>query len=207
MRQKTSELLYDYWNFARNGRLAPYRYEIDPAQIATLLPEIFLAKYDGPTDYSIRLAGTRICYQLGRELTGKNLLDFWSSDDREALACLLHIVVSDGAVASAQFAAQRADGRAVDFEMTAMPLFHNSHSIDRILGSITTIGNTFWLGNAQLVTFELKTVDLIWPDGAPMATNPYSVGQNEPPALRLHSRATTTAGIPQLTVLPGGLSD
>lgn len=206
MRQRTSNLLYDYWNSARNGRLAPCRYEIEPAKIAALLPEVFIAECGRSSEYRIRLAGTRICDQLGRELRDSNLLEFWSPDDREALTNLLHIVVSDGAAASAQFAAQKADGRSADFEMTLMPLIHTSHTINRILGCITAIRPPFWLGTGLLEKFELKTVDLVWPDGEPILTKPFQVVQNEPPAIYERSRPETEGGRPRFTVLDGGLT-
>lgn len=207
MRQRTSNLLYEYWNDARNGRLAPCRYEIEPAKIPALLPEIFIAECDGPVEYRIRLAGTRICDQLGRELRESSLLEFWTNEDREAIENLLHIVVRDGAVASAQFAAQKGDGRSADFEMTLMPLVHTSNSVNRILGCITAIRPPFWLGNALLDNFELKTVDLIWPDGEPILTTPFQVVPNEQTANDEHNPAITAGVRPRFRVLQGGLMD
>jgi hypothetical protein len=168
MRQKTSKLLYDYWNDVRKGRLAPCRYEIEPAKIAMLLPETFIVECEGTQNYKIRLAGTRICEQFGRELRGTRLLDFWLPNDREALETLLHNVVADGAVAVARFSAEKEDEhRRAYFEMTLMPLIHADHTVNRMLGCLTAIDPPFWLGTTQLRAFELRTINLVWPDGQP----------------------------------------
>jgi hypothetical protein len=42
MQRPTSRQLYAYWDRVRNGRVAPRRFEIEPAKIAALLPEPLL---------------------------------------------------------------------------------------------------------------------------------------------------------------------
>ena len=44
MQQPTSRQLYAYWDRVRNGRIAPRRFEIEPARIAALLRETFIAE-------------------------------------------------------------------------------------------------------------------------------------------------------------------
>lgn len=209
MRQRTSNLLYEYWNNVRNGRRAPCRYEIEPAKIAALLPETIIVECDGTTEYRIRLAGTRICDQFGCELRNSGLLDFWTPADREALSSLLHNVTRDGAVAVAHFSAQKEEGRRADFEMTLMPLIHNGKSVNRMLGCITAIDPPFWLGTAQLDHFEIKTVDLVWPDGEPIILKAVQDARSSPPAIRERPRKPASGGDgkPRFKVYQGGLSD
>ncbi len=63
MQQPTSRQLYAYWDRVRNGRIAPKRFEIEPAKIAPLLPETFITEATGLRTYRFRLAGTKICEQ------------------------------------------------------------------------------------------------------------------------------------------------
>jgi hypothetical protein len=98
MQQPTSRQLYAYWDRVRNGRVAPRRFEIEPAKIAALLPETFIAECAGMLGYRFRLAGTKICEQFGRELRGADLLSLWDTDDRDAVASLLRNVLTDAAV-------------------------------------------------------------------------------------------------------------
>lgn len=208
MQQRTSKLLYNYWNTVRDGRIAPQRFEIEPARIAALLPETFIMECADLSDYRIRLAGTRICDQMGREMRGTALLDFWKPDDREALANLLHNVLCDGAVAVARFSARRDEGHGADFEMTLMPLIHTGQSVNRILGSITAINPPFWLGTALLDFYDLDAIELIWPDGAPRFIREHAseVGQ---PAVGLPNENPRIAGDNRrrFRVYEGGLSD
>ena len=98
MQQPTSRQLYAYWDRVRNGRIAPRRFEIEPAKIASILPETFIAEGAGLLGYRFRLAGTKICEQFGRELRGADLLGLWEEPDRDAFASLLRNVFTDAAV-------------------------------------------------------------------------------------------------------------
>ncbi|MEQ1673140.1 MAG: PAS domain-containing protein, partial [Hyphomicrobium sp.] len=42
MREAITQKLYTYWNDIRAGRLAPKRFEIEPSQIASMLPDTFI---------------------------------------------------------------------------------------------------------------------------------------------------------------------
>jgi hypothetical protein len=62
--------LYNYWLSKRNGRTMPARRDIDPGELAWLLPFLFIVgKAAG--EFRFRLMGTRVVQDLGRDLTGK----------------------------------------------------------------------------------------------------------------------------------------
>jgi hypothetical protein len=167
MQQPTSRQLYAYWDRVRNGRVAPRRFEIEPAKIAKLLPETFIAESCGSLGYRFRLAGTKICEQFRRELRGADLLAFWEASDRDAIASLLGNVFSDGAVGHGRFRAHAINDRQADFELILLPLIHAGESINRILGAITAIDPPFWLGAEPLTRHEVVELNLHWPDGIP----------------------------------------
>lgn len=207
IRQRTSSLLFQYWDGVRQGRIAPNRYEIEPSRIAPLLPETFIVETDRPGDYRIRLAGTRICEQFGRELRGCSLLEFWSLPDREGLASALRKVVNDGTVAVVLLSAAREDGHRAVFEMTLMPLVHAGPEVNRMLGCLTAIDPPFWLGTDILRDFEIRSIGLMWPDGQPLVfvQNGTDGGMSgETAAL---GREIVTDSRRRFRVLDGGLSD
>jgi hypothetical protein len=69
-------LALDYWQQKRGGRLAPMRADIDPVEIASLLPRVMLVDVStDPLDFRFRLAGTGIFKIHGAELTNKRALD------------------------------------------------------------------------------------------------------------------------------------
>ena len=63
MKHKTSNILYSYWNKVRGDRVTPRRFEIEPAQIAAILPATFiLERVDAERVYwrNVSLAFQRI---------------------------------------------------------------------------------------------------------------------------------------------------
>ncbi len=167
MQQPTSRQLYAYWDGIRNGRIAPRRFEIEPAKIAASLRETFIAECTGLLGFRFRLAGTRICQHFGRELRGVDFLSLWSFGDRDAIASLVRNVLNDGAVGHGIFDAYTKTKRQARFEFTLMPLIHTGQTINRLLGAITAIEPPFWLGSEPLATFEVRELHLHWPDGIP----------------------------------------
>jgi hypothetical protein len=167
MQQPTSRQLYAYWDGIRNGRIAPRRFEIEPAKIAGLLRETFIAECTGLLGVRFRLVGTRVCQHFGRELRGVDFLSLWSTADRDATASLVRNVLNDGAVGHGIFDAYTNTQRQARFEFTLMPLIHTGETINRLLGAITAIEPPFWLGSEPLATFEVRELHLHWPDGMP----------------------------------------
>ena len=193
MQQPTSRQLYAYWDRVRNGRVAPRRFEVEPAKIAALLPETFIAECAGMLGYRFRLAGTKICEQFGRELRGADLLSLWDTDDRDAVASLLRNVFTDAAVGHFAFRAYSRTNRQASFELVLLPLIHTGEAINRVLGAITAIEPPFWLGAEPLSRQEIVEMHLHWPDGAP------------PPAARSGAEAVRLARR-RFRVFEGGLT-
>jgi hypothetical protein len=167
MQQSTSRQLYAYWDRVRNGRIAPRRFEIEPAKIAALLPQTFIVKNAGTLGYRFRLAGTKICEQFGRELRGADLLGLWDAGDRDAVASLLRNIFADAAVGYGRFRAYAANDREASFELVLLPLIHAGDAVNRILGAVTAIEPPFWLGAEPLLRQEIVDLNLHWPDGVP----------------------------------------
>lgn len=169
MRERTSQLLYGYWNEVRGERVAPRRFDIEPSRITQLLPETFILERISREEYQFRLAGTKVCEQFGREFRGSNMLDLFNIADREALERLLEGTCKEGAVAVASIEVKGSSGRSARLEMLLLPLVHSGLEISRVLGSLATAEAPAWLGQEPIAEQSLKTFNLIWPDGRPHA--------------------------------------
>ncbi len=169
MKQRTSQILFQYWNDVRGERMAPDRFEIEPARISTILPETCILERSDDGLFSFRLAGTRICDGFGRELRGSSLHDLVLEADRGMLDAVLHDVTNHGAVAVIEIEAACSMGRAVSFEGVLMPLIHLKNGITRYLGAISAIDPPAWLGSAPLTTRGMTAHSIVWPDGRPHA--------------------------------------
>lgn len=169
MKQKTSQILFAYWNGVRGERMAPRRFEIEPARIASILPETFILERMDADTFAYRLAGTKLCEQYGTEFRGTNFLDGWSEEDRKAILQHLAMDCQRGAVLVMTLEAGGLDrtGAQVMFELTLMPLIHASTTVSRYLGSMTAITAPEWLGHEKLVTRRMISREVVWPDGRP----------------------------------------
>ncbi|MGF1593162.1 MAG: PAS domain-containing protein [Kiloniellaceae bacterium] len=68
LKSPVNRFAYDYWATKRGGRAMPARRDIDPAEIARILPHVFLLDVrEDPLDFRYRLIGTKMDeYMLGR---------------------------------------------------------------------------------------------------------------------------------------------
>jgi hypothetical protein len=91
----------DYWFQKCAGRLAPTRADIDPIDIAPLLPRVMLVDVGtDPVDFRFRLAGTGLFKIHGAELTNKRALEL----EPPAYGMLIHRLFCDALVRRAPIA-------------------------------------------------------------------------------------------------------
>jgi hypothetical protein len=166
MKQRTSQILYRYWNEVRGTRLAPTRFEIEPGRITGILSETFILEGDG-LSFKFRLAGTRMCEQLGRELRGKEFLELFGEDDVAVLSRSIEAITAQGAVGVFELEARDASERAVTFELILLPLVHTGRTVSRYVGAMSAIDAPVWLGTQPLRPTGLLRHSLHWPDGRP----------------------------------------
>ncbi len=94
IRSSTRDLRFalDYWRQKRGIRLAPTRGDIDPVDIAPVLPQVMLVDVGSdPVDFRFRLAGTGLFKIHGAELTNKRALDL----EPPAYGALIHRLYCD----------------------------------------------------------------------------------------------------------------
>lgn len=200
MQHNSSNQLLTYWDTVRNGRFAPNRFEIEPVKISKILADVFILEAVDINNYGFRLAGTRICTSLGHELRNRNLLDYFTGDDRQAVQNLLHNVIKDGAGAVLEFECTNGDREIAVFEMLMLPLTHTDLKVSRVLGSMAPLTQPYWIGTVELRNMKLKSFDLIWPNGVVAP-----VEKMEPPVLLRDVPPDDVRR--RFRVLEGGLSD
>jgi hypothetical protein len=167
MKQKINQTLFAYWNEVRRDRLAPRRFEIEPSQIASILPNTFILERIDSETFRYRLAGTAICEAFRREFRDSNFLEGWAEDDRVSIERLLAVVTQQGGVGRLDTVASTADGRKLAFEVVLLPLVHTHDTIDRVLGAISPENAPDWLGVEPLTAKRLRHIEVIWPNGRP----------------------------------------
>lgn len=167
MKNRTSQMLFNYWNEVRAGRVAPRRFDIEPARISPILADTMMLELAEKDTYRFRLAGTRLCEHFTTELRGASFLDLWDEPARERLADLLRHVADLGAVATMEFDVVTNEGRSAEFEAIVLPLQHSRESIDRFLGAVSCAAPPVWLGHEPIERLELIGCQTLWPEGKP----------------------------------------
>ena len=167
MKQKISQTLYAYWNDVRQDRAAPRRFEIEPSQIAGILPHTFILERVDSETFRYRLAGTGLCEAFSQQLRETNFLAGFAGDDRAAVERLLSSVTLQCGAGVLEFEATGTDAHALVFEVVLLPLVHTRDCVDRVLGAISPASIPEWLGSEVLDDWRLTSSDVIWPQGHP----------------------------------------
>ena len=155
MRHSSTRQLHAYWQRQRNGMPAPLRSAIQPAHIASLLGDIFLLDASRASACPFRLAGTRLCANLGRELTGADFLRLWQDADRETIEGLVNGVIREAATAVIDIAGRTERGHGLAAEMVLLPVSQDGRRLDRILGLLAPIEQPYWLGLHAISTLRI----------------------------------------------------
>lgn len=167
MKHNASRELFEYWNRVRGSERAPHRGSIEPSDIRRILADTFILEVADRENYTVRLAGTRVCSLYCRELKATNFFDLWRGDDRSAMATLAAAVTEDGAAAVVTVAARTCRNQEVAAELILLPLRHTGPGFDRVLGSLAALERPYWLGNEPIERQSITSLRLIWPDETP----------------------------------------
>lgn len=167
MRQNGSIELFQYWNRLRDGRAAPERTEIEPADIKSLLADTFILERDTSGKPVFRLAGTRICAIFARELKGFAFSSLWADRDSKMASKLAEDTFANKSVIAITFEGSSTGGRNLDFELVLLPLSGGQHS-QRALGSIIPVKRPFWLGVDAIKLCHVTSVRVVDPEREPM---------------------------------------
>ncbi|MEZ5811420.1 MAG: PAS domain-containing protein [Rhizobiaceae bacterium] len=167
MRHKGTIELFQYWNRLRDGRPAPERTEIEPADIKRLLADTFILEKDARGAPVFRLAGTGICAIFARELKGFAFASLWWERDSAMAVKLAEDVFGNKSVMVITFDGHSSGGRQLDFEMILLPLA-GGHSNQRALGAISIEKKPFWLGVDGIRNCRVTSVRVVDPDREPL---------------------------------------
>lgn len=134
MKHPKTRALYDYWNSIRDGRLAPFRSEIEPREIASLLDSTFILEAQSRDSVRFRLAGTRLCENFGMELRGMSALALWHGECRAKVRDVMHRVVAEPCIGHVTCTVENRGGFHYQAEFLYLPLRSDMGEMTRVLG-------------------------------------------------------------------------
>jgi len=128
MKHPSNREFFAYWDDKRGGARAPDRSEIEPAAVRELLGDIFVLSYDAAAGYPFRVAGTRVCALLGRDLKDQGFSTLFAPEARREIDDIIAVVAEEMLTAVAGITATAQDGSPAHLELLLLPFNARAHS-------------------------------------------------------------------------------
>jgi hypothetical protein len=140
MKHSSSRAFFTYWDDKRGSERAPDRSDIEPGPLRELLGDIFVLAYDPEAGHPFRVAGTRVCALLGRDLKGDGFPGLFLPDGRREIEDLIAIVAEELLAVIAGVTATAADGSKVPLELLLLPFNTRAHTPLSLTGLLAPLG-------------------------------------------------------------------
>lgn len=217
MRNKASQILFNYWNTVRDGRIAPKRLEIDPSALSQILSQTMILEVVDGNNFPFRIAGTSICEFLGGEMRGCNFFELWGAVDRRHFRSAFDAALSSGAPVIASTTSHGPLSTSYTSEIVLLPLYDHKDRLSRLLGCWSQDPSSLASGQFQrrVDYHQLTTITNQWPDKSHDQPEAISrLAQRDFPAVEPPATLYSDMDIRivrrerrQFRVLDGGLSD
>jgi hypothetical protein len=136
MKHPSSRQFFAYWDAKRGDARAPDRSEIEPSAVRELLGDIFVLAYDNEAGFPFRVAGTRVCALLGRDLKDLSFSALFTSESRREIEDVISYVAEEMLAAIAGISATSEDGRTAHLELLLLPFNNRAHAPMSLTGSL-----------------------------------------------------------------------
>jgi hypothetical protein len=153
MKHPSNQAFFAYWDAKRAEARAPDRSEIEPAAVRDLLGDIFVLSYDGDAGYPFRVAGTRLCALLGRDLKDQSFSGLFVRDGRREIEDIITVVTEEMLAAVAGITATSEDGAPAHLELLLLPFNNRAHAPISLTGLLAP----FESGHRVLRDFRLTS--------------------------------------------------
>jgi hypothetical protein len=153
MKHPSNQEFFAYWHERRAGARAPDRSQIEPEAVRELLPDIFVLSCVGATGYPFRVAGTRLCALLGRDLKDKSFSALFDAESRRDIEDIITVVTEEMLPAVAGITANSENARSAHLELLLLPFNHRAHSPLSLTGLLAP----FDFGHGALRDFKLTS--------------------------------------------------
>ncbi len=197
MKHATSLALHAYWQNC-HGRSGVAAGDIVAAELAPILPSLFVTDLDCAAGLRFRFCGADAATRHGRDLTGESFLALWSPLDRATLDRDIRMLAPRCSGLVAGVMAETLGSGFTSFEMLLLPLGGGGGAAG-LIGSMARLGGHDEMNRirARLVSQSLRSVRFLPPPAAAPRFEPAALAPRPCPSeARRRYR--------HLTVLPGG---
>ena len=155
MKHPSNREFFAYWDGKRGVERAPDRSDIEPGAVRELLGDIFVLSYDDDAGYPFRVAGTRVCALLGRDLKDKSFSALFEAEHRREIEDIITVVAEELLGAVAGITATAEDGRPEHLELLLLPFKTRAHTPISLTGLLAPFGHSHSvLSDFKLTSFR-----------------------------------------------------
>jgi hypothetical protein len=157
MKRPSTCEFYAYWNRQRGHARAPDRGDFDPGAVRELLGDIFVLGYEPEIGFPFRVAGTRVCALLGRDVKDASFPALFEPGCRGEIGDIIAYVAEEMLPAVAGITADADDGSRRHLELLLLPFNHRAHapvSLTGLLVPFETAAAT--LGDFKLTSWRYQ---------------------------------------------------
>ena len=134
MKHPSTREFFAYWDEKRGHARAPDRSDIDPTAVRELLGDIFVLSYGETRGFPFRVAGTRVCALLGRDLKNTCFSALFAEDGRSEIDDIVTVVAEETLAAVVGLTARREDASQARLELLLLPFNSRPHTPVSITG-------------------------------------------------------------------------
>jgi hypothetical protein len=157
MKHPSTRELYDYWDRQRAGAPAPERNALEPGPVRHLVGDTFVICCDRGPRFPLRVAGTRICAMVGRDLKGHDFLELWARASRRQVEDFLSIATEESLATVAGVTAFTDKLLPVYLELLLLPFAPSVLAPQSVTGSLVPLTVPAQLEYSSLQDFSLTT--------------------------------------------------
>jgi hypothetical protein len=157
MKHPSTRELYAYWDKQRADAPAPDRSAMEPGQIRHLIGDTFVVSCDQPTHFPLRIAGTRMCALVGRDLKGEDFLELWARASRRQVEDFLAIATEENLATIAGVTAFTDKLLPVYLELLLLPFASSVLAPQSVTGSLVPLTVPAQLEHSSLRDLSLTT--------------------------------------------------
>ena len=155
MKHQSSKEFFAYWEDKRGYARAPERGDLEPGPVRELLGDIFVLSCDQRAGFPFRVAGTRVCALLGRDLKGQAFPMLFAPDSRRDVEEIITVVSEELLVAVAGVNAANENGEKLHMELLLLPFNMRAHTPVSLTGLLAPLTATRGkLGYLDLTSFR-----------------------------------------------------
>lgn len=138
MKHPSTQQFFAYWSEVRGEEPAPSRAAFEPGPVRHLLGDSFVIAYSHTAGFPFRVAGTRLCALLGRDLKEESFTALWDPGSSKEIEDLIGVVAEEtiGTVAGATV---MINGMPLFLELLLLPFASRQHMPLNITGILAPL--------------------------------------------------------------------